>query len=298
MATERAAWVGTIVMGMVGIPVKLWRAARSRDIEFNYLHRTCGARIQHKRWCSLEEVEVPWADVSRGFEFAPDEYVVLTQEDFERLPLPGKHSVEISAFVDPSEIDPVFYDRAYYVVPDQGGDRPYALLLRTLAERNVSAIGAIAIRNREQVCAVRAERNYLVLDTLYYADEIAEEPVAPGGTIRLGEDEREMARTLVQLMRRPFQPAAYEDRYRAALAAIIEERIHGIEPENRPAISARSIRGPLPRGTGRDHRRADPRDRTRKPPGGRAAPDGRPGRRIGPERRGGDAKRTECRPAG
>jgi DNA end-binding protein Ku len=235
VVAERAAWVGTIAVGAVTVPVKLWRAAQPRDIAFNYLHRTCGARIQHKRWCSLEQVEVPWEEVSRGFEFAPDEYVVLTQEDFERLPLSSRHVVAISAFSEPGEIDPVYYERSYYVVPDHGGERAYVLLLRTLAERNVSAIGTIAIRNKEQLCAIRAERAYLVLDTLYYADEVEDEPNVGLGGIRLREDEREMARTLVELMRRPFRPAAYEDRYRMALASVIEAKIHGARPMETPS---------------------------------------------------------------
>ena len=120
----RAIWSGSISFGMVTIPVKLYGATESKDIAFHLLHSTCGTRLKQVRWCPKDEVEVPWSDIVRGYEFAKGEYVVLTDEDFEKLPLPSKHVIELSAFVEAAEIDPVFYERSYYLEPEDRGRRP------------------------------------------------------------------------------------------------------------------------------------------------------------------------------
>ena len=120
----RAIWSGSISFGMVTIPVKLYGATESKDIAFHLLHSTCGTRLKQVRWCPKDEVEVPWSDIVRGYEFAKGEYVVLTDEDFEKLPLPSKHVIELSAFVEAKEIDPVFYERSYYLEPEDRGRRP------------------------------------------------------------------------------------------------------------------------------------------------------------------------------
>ena len=115
----RAIWSGSISFGMVSIPVKLYGATESKDISFHLLHATCGTRLKQVRWCPTDEVEVPWSETVRGYEYAKGEYVTLTDEDFEQLPLPSKHTIELSAFVEESEIDPVFYERSYYLEPDE-----------------------------------------------------------------------------------------------------------------------------------------------------------------------------------
>src|SRR5918998_2080700 len=111
----RAIWSGSISFGMVTIPVKMYGATESKDISFNLLHASCGTRLKQVRWCPTDEVEVPWNETTRGYEYAKGQYVVLTDEDFEKLPLPSKHTIEISAFVAEQEIDPVFYERSYYL---------------------------------------------------------------------------------------------------------------------------------------------------------------------------------------
>jgi len=113
----RAIWSGSISFGMVSIPVKLYGATESKDIAFHLLHKTCGTRLKQVRWCPTDEVEVPWSDTVRGYEYSKDQYVTLTEEDFEQLPLPSKHTIELSAFVQESEIDPVFYERSYFRLP-------------------------------------------------------------------------------------------------------------------------------------------------------------------------------------
>src|SRR5215212_7833849 len=168
----RAIWSGSISFGMVSIPVKLFGATESRDISFNLLHSTCGTRLQQRRWCPTDEVEVPWSETVRGYEYAKGQYVVLTEEDFERLPLPSKHTIDLSAFVEEQEIDPVFYERSYYLEPGERAEKPYALLLKALAKRKLNAVATITIRQKEQLCMLRSHEGAMMLETLYYPHEI------------------------------------------------------------------------------------------------------------------------------
>jgi DNA end-binding protein Ku len=121
---DRAVWSGAISFGMVTIPVKLYNATRSKDISFHLLHATCGARLEQKRWCPVDDAEVPWSEVVRGYEYAKGRHVVLTEVDFEQLPLPSRHTIELSAFVEQSEIDPVFYEKSYYQANAASLDAP------------------------------------------------------------------------------------------------------------------------------------------------------------------------------
>jgi DNA end-binding protein Ku len=223
----RAIWSGAISFGMVTIPVKLYSATHSKDISFNLLHAPDGARIEQKRFCSLEEAEVPWSEIVRGYQYAKDQYVTLTDEDFEKLPLPSKHTVEISAFVGEDEIDPVFYERSYFLAPDKRGEKPYAMLLRALAERQLVAIAAITIRKKEQLCALRPQEGTIMLATLYYPDEIELEREADLTRIKVSDKEMQLAFTLIDLLRKPFEPEEYHDRYREALSELIEAKLEG-----------------------------------------------------------------------
>ena len=139
----RAIWSGSISFGMVSIPVKLYGATESKDIAFHLLHATCGTRLKQVRWCPTDEVEVPWNETVRGYEYAKDQYVTLTDEDFEQLPLPSKHTIELTAFVEESEIDPVFYERSYYLAPGERAEKPYALLLKALEKKDLTALATI-----------------------------------------------------------------------------------------------------------------------------------------------------------
>jgi DNA end-binding protein Ku len=148
----RAIWSGSIGFGMVSIPVKLFGATESKDISFNLLHSTCGTRVKQVRWCPTDEVEVPWNETVRGYQYAKDQYVTLTDEDFEKLPLPSRHTIDINAFVKEDEIDPVYYEKSYHLAPDERGENPYALLIKTLEKKGLTAIATITIRKKEQLC--------------------------------------------------------------------------------------------------------------------------------------------------
>ncbi|HET6798492.1 MAG TPA: Ku protein [Gemmatimonadales bacterium] len=231
----RAIWSGSISFGMVTIPVKLFGATASKDISFHLLHAKDGTRLQQRRWCPTDEVEVPWSETVRGYEYAKGQYVVLTPEDFESLPLPSKHTIDLSAFVEEREIDPVFYERSYYLEPDERAQKPYALLLKALAEKKLSAVATIAIRQKEQLCVLRSQDGTIMLETLYYPDEIRMERNVDLGNVKISDRELEMAFTLIDILRKPFDPGEYRDHYREALAELIEAKLEGKQIVTAPA---------------------------------------------------------------
>jgi DNA end-binding protein Ku len=230
----RAIWSGSIGFGMVSIPVKLFGATESKDISFNLLHATCGTRLKQLRWCPTHEQEVPWNETVRGYEYAKDQYVTLTDEDFEKLPLPSKHTIDLAAFVKEDEIDPVYYERSYHLAPDERGEKAYALLIRTLEKKGLTAIATITIRKKEQLCALRPKDGALILETLYYPDEIRAQPEMDLGGVKITDRELEMAFTLIDLLRKPFDPEEYKDQYREALSQVIEAKLEGREVVEAP----------------------------------------------------------------
>jgi DNA end-binding protein Ku len=223
----RAIWSGSISFGMVSIPVKLYGATESKDISFNLLHSTCGTRLKQLRWCPTDEVEVPWSETVRGYEYAKGQYVTLTDEDFEKLPLPSRHVIDLTAFVKDSEIDPVFYERTYYLEPDERAEKPYALLLGALEKKGLTALATITIRKKEQLCALRPHEGAIMLETLYYPDEVRAKPEMDLDKAKVSEREMDMAFTLIDLLRKPFEPEEYQDHYREALAQLIEAKLEG-----------------------------------------------------------------------
>jgi DNA end-binding protein Ku len=231
----KAIWNGSISFGMVTIPVKLYGATESKDIAFHLLHAKDGTRLQQKRWCPTDDAEVPWSETVRGYEYAKGQYVILTEDDFERLPLPSKHIIDLSAFVEEREIDPVFYERSYYLEPGERAEKPYALLFRALAQKKLSAVATITIRKKEQLCVLRPHEGTIMLETLYYPDEIRMERGVNLDNVKVSDRELEMAFTLIDILRRPFDPSEYHDHYREALAQLIEQKLEGKQVVKAPA---------------------------------------------------------------
>jgi DNA end-binding protein Ku len=236
----RAIWSGSISFGMVSIPVKLFGATESKDISFHLLHATCGTRLKQLRWCPPDEVEVPWSETVRGYEYAKDQYVILTDEDFESLPLPSKHTIDLTAFVKESEFDPVYYAKSYYLAPDERAEKPYALLLKAMEEKQLTALATITIRKKEQLCAIRPREGAIMLETLYYPDEVRQPEVDLEGS-KVNERELEMAFTLIDLLRKPFEPEEYHDHYREALAQLIDAKLEGREVVKAPAAKETKV---------------------------------------------------------
>ena len=231
----RSIWNGVVSFGMVSIPVKLYTATESKDVAFRTLHQECGSRLKQQRWCPVCEREVEWAEVQRGFEYTKDEHVVLSDEDFEKLPLPSKHTIDLSAFVDAREIDPIYHEKSYYLEPDEVGQKPFVLLMRALKDKGLTAIAKIAIRNKEQLCALRAYDGRLMLETLFYPDELRVERGTELPDIKVSDKELKMAFSLIDLMAEEFDPEKYHDDYRQALMEIINAKLEGQEIVAAPA---------------------------------------------------------------
>ncbi|GAC1317262.1 MAG: Ku protein [Chloroflexota bacterium] len=226
----RPIWKGAITFGMISIPVKLYGATESKDLAFNTLHKECRSRLKQKRWCPVDDREVFQDEVVRAYEYSKDTYVEITDDDLESLPLPSKHTIELTSFVKQSDIDPVYFERTYYLEADEIGAKPYALLMRALKTKEVSAVAKIALRNKESLCVLRAsDHGVLMLETLYYPDEIRTAELDATPDVLVSGPELTMALTLVEMLEEPFDPKKYHDQYRVALRELIEAKRNGAE---------------------------------------------------------------------
>ncbi|MDQ6673183.1 MAG: Ku protein [Chloroflexota bacterium] len=223
-------WKGAITFGMISIPVKLFGATESKDLAFNTLHKECKSRLKQKRWCPVDDREVFQDEVVKAFEYSKDSYVEILDEDLERLPVPSKHTIELTSFVKQADIDPVYFERTYYLEPEQIGAKPYALLLRALKSKQVSGVAKIALRNRESLCVLRAsDNNLIMLETLYYPDEIRTADIQSEPDVLVSQPELAMALSLVEMLQEEFDPKKYQDEYRVALLDMIESKRNGSE---------------------------------------------------------------------
>jgi len=223
-----AIWSGSINFGLVTIPVKLQTAIRTNDLRFNFLHKSDEGRIQNVRRCSLDGEEVGYDDIVRGYEYEKGQYVILGDEDFKRVNVEATQSVDIVQFVDLAEINPMYYDKPYYLEPEKKGRHAYALLREALKEMNKVGIAKVVIRSREHLAAVKPNGEALVLELMHFADEIVEQSTLEfpeSETPR--ESEMKVAKLLIDTMTSPFEPEEFKDTYRDELLAMIEARAAG-----------------------------------------------------------------------
>lgn len=225
----RSIWNGVVSFGMVSIPVRMHPATSSKDIAFNELHTVCKSRLKRLRWCPICAREVTADEVIKGYEYTKGQYVEMTDEDFEKVPLPSKRTIEVARFVKGSEIDPVFYDTAYVLEPEELGKKPYALFMHALKKKEMTAVAHITIRKREQLCALRPHGGNLMLETLFYADELRVELDKEMPDIKLTDGEEKMSEALVDLMTGEFDAREYKDAYREALMEVIAAKLEGKE---------------------------------------------------------------------
>jgi DNA end-binding protein Ku len=238
----RAIWSGAISFGLVNVPIKLYSATSPKTVRFHQLHARDGVRIQQKRVCPADGEEVPYDQLVKGFEIAPDRYVIVTPEELDALDPRHTKTIDIEAFVQLSEIDPVYYDNAYHVAPATGGSKAYALLLRSMEEAGKVAIGRFVLRTKQQICALRPANGVLVLSTMLFGDEVN----APERLDELeGLDEVEanarevaMAGQLIESLSTPFDPDAFRDEYRERVLDLIERKAAGEEIAIQPAAEA------------------------------------------------------------
>ncbi|MFA7296730.1 MAG: Ku protein [Dehalococcoidia bacterium] len=238
--SSRSIWRGAISFGIVSIPVRLFTATEDKDISFRQLHVSDHSRIRYARYCAAEDIEVPTDEIVRGYEYEKDRYVVLDDEDFEHLPLPSKQTISLTAFVNAAEIDATYYEKSYYLEPEDVGVKPFALLMRALTEKGLTAVAKIAIRNKERLCALRPMDGMLMLETLYYPDELRVERGVPMPDVEISEQELAMASALIDLLTTTFQPEQYEDHYREALLEVIRAKLEGQQVVEAPEPAAAS----------------------------------------------------------
>jgi DNA end-binding protein Ku len=229
----RAMWKGAIQFGLVTIPVKLYLATESKGISFNMLHKTDLSRIQMKTYCPVDDEVISRGDTVRGFEYAPGEYVVVTDEDLERVPLKTVRSIEIEQFTKATRTEgPIrFVKSAYYIEPDKIGHKAFNLLKSVLAEQDLTAICKVVIKDREALAALDPFEDTMLLSTLHWPDEIraTSELDLPAADQEFKPAEKKMAEQLVAAMTGEFDAAAYHDQYREALMEVIEEKVAGRE---------------------------------------------------------------------
>jgi DNA end-binding protein Ku len=226
----RAMWSGAISFGLVNVPIKMYTAARSQDVRFNQLHEPDMSRIRIKRFCIEEDTEVPPEEIVRGYEVSPDSYVTVSDEEMDALAPTVTSGIEIEEFVDLSEIDPVFFENSYYLVPDKGGAKAYALLRAAMRDANKIALGRVVLRSKQYLVALRPAGKALSLSTLYYPDEVVAQDELdglPGEDVKASERELTMAQQLIEALSNEFEPDKYHDEYREQLLALIDEKASG-----------------------------------------------------------------------
>jgi DNA end-binding protein Ku len=224
-------WTGTIGFGMVTVPVKLYSAVDRKTVRFHQLSGETGVRVAQKRVDPSTGEEVPYAEIVKGYELAPDRYVVVEPGELETLEPKKTKTIEIEEFVDLSQIDPVYYDHPYYLAPGAGGLKPYRLLLEALRETGKVAIARVVIRSREQLVAVRAMGDALGLATMLFADEVLSpdrlDEVAEAADVKTTKRELDVAKQLVDSLAADFKPDAFRDTYREQVLALIERKAQG-----------------------------------------------------------------------
>ncbi|MEO6397573.1 MAG: Ku protein [Tepidiformaceae bacterium] len=232
----RAIWRGTISFGMVSIPVKLLTATESQDISFRQLHAEDNSPIKLIRRCAADGQDLAPTEIVKGYEYSKDRYVIIDESDLEQLPVASKHTIELTAFVGSSEIDPIYFEKTYFLEPEEIGRKPFALLAKVLKERNFLAVGKISIRTKERLCALRMREDGIVLETLYYADEVREPDATPEVTVSAAE--MKIANALIDLLEAKFDPTQYADEYRQAMMNVITAKLDGQEYVAAPAPEA------------------------------------------------------------
>ncbi|MBC8535915.1 Ku protein [Feifania hominis] len=220
---------GAISFGLVHIPVALHTATQDNDIRFNQLCKSDLSRVRYKKVCAGCGAEVTSnADIVKGFEYDKDQYVVITDEDFEKIKTERDRSIQILHFTDLASIRPIYYDKTYHVLPEAGGERAFSLLWRAMLDEQKVAIGKTVLGTKETLLCILPTDSGLLIETLFFADEIRSLP-REVNLPEPAEQELAMAKTLISSMDRPFEPAAYHDEYQARLRKLIEDKIAGRE---------------------------------------------------------------------
>jgi DNA end-binding protein Ku len=227
----QASWSGTISFGLFAVPVQLYKATESHaGPKFYQVHGVDGGRIKQKRFCSVDDQEVPYAEIAKGYETDDEKQLILTSEDLAELPIPSKNIIDVAAFVDIATFDPVQYDSAYYVgLGKHTPDKPYVLLREAMRESGSVAVAKVTLASKESLAVLRVVDDLIVLTTMFWPDEVRDADIrAPGETLHANE--LKMAKALMEEMSRDFSPGQLHDEYREAVETVIEAKMHGTKP--------------------------------------------------------------------
>jgi len=239
----RAIWKGAVSFGLVSVPVKLYSATESHDVSFRQVHEKDGGRIRYQRICSIDGEEVPYSEIAKGYETEDGEMVVLSDEDLRDLPITASREIAVEKFVPSEQVDPMMFEKAYYLEPESAGTKPYALLRQALMDADRVAVVTVALRQRTTIALLRVHRvpegePVIVLQTLLWPDEIR----VPDFSIETGEvkpAEVKMAHALVETLAGDFDPSEFEDDYAEAVQAVVKAKIEGGEVQ-RTATSTKT----------------------------------------------------------
>jgi DNA end-binding protein Ku len=234
----RAIWSGSISFGLLNVPVKLYSAVSRKNVSFRELRESDGSRIRHKRVAEADGKEVPYEDIVKGYEISPEQYVIVTREELEEIDPKKTRAIEIQDFVDLYDIDPIYFDHPYYLGPDKGAEKAYALLVKAMSDAKKVAIARFVLRNRENLAAIRPAQNVLTMATMRFADEVVApdelgDDVIPQDGRKLDKREVDMAKQLIDSLTADFDPGKYRDEYREELLSLIDRKAHGkavVEP--------------------------------------------------------------------
>jgi DNA end-binding protein Ku len=228
----RTMWKGAISFGLVTIPVAVYPATEEKTLRFNQLHEADGGRIRMKRTCSIDGEEVPYEEIAKGYEYEKDKYVVLTDDDFDAVPVASSRAIDIVQFVEIDEIDPILFKKSYYLVPEETGAKAYALLREAMREDDRVGIAKVSFRDKEHIAALRFKDDAFVLETMFWPDEVRQ---ADFGGVDVKTDVRDqeltMARQLIDSLTSEWSPEQFSDAYRDALVQIVEAKLNGQEIE-------------------------------------------------------------------
>ncbi len=234
----RAIWKGSISFGLVYIPVSVYPATREESLSFRQLRKTDLSPIRYKKVADADAKEVPSNEIVKGYEYERGRYVVLSEEDFEKVRIESTHSVDITDFVDLDQVDPKFFYKPYFLEPQKGGEKAYSLLHKALSKTGKIGIAKVAIRSREYLAAVKPDGLFLILELMHFAHEIlSADELTTVPAKELSDKELKMAEALIESMAVAWEPEKYRDEYRGALMEIIEQKAQNKEVAARPLVS-------------------------------------------------------------
>ncbi|WP_353894519.1 Ku protein [Proteinivorax hydrogeniformans] len=224
-------WKGAVSFGLVNVPIKMFTATENKSVKFRNLHKDCNTPIKYQRVCPNCEREVESEEIVRGYEYQKGTFVVINDEDIEAIPNENTKSIDIMDFVNLKDIDPVFFDKTYYLAPEETGKKAYNLLTEALSKTKRVAVAKVVIRSKESLVAIRVYKGTLVLETMHFPDEVRNVKEVPGvgEKVKVSDNELDMAKELIEKLSAKFDPEKYTDEYRNQLMSLIEQKVQGKE---------------------------------------------------------------------